>query len=436
MAQTRRSLLAAPVAGALTGGLAGGRAAGADAAGPTEPPSAAALLERYVALGGKASGGPGDLACGEWMAQWLTTRGFSVERQAFDAPFFEATETSFQIGEARAAVIPQAIVRPTGPDGIEGPVLVRDPEDAASPATDAIVVIRLPYGRWSTAAAPAVRGPVEAALKAGARAVVLITSGPSGEALALNADGRAPMFAAPVAVLAPKDAPALIKAARSGARGVLRITGQAGRRETFNLIGRKDGGRGRWLVVSTPRSGWFGCAGERGPGVAAWMMLADWASRANLPVDLAFVCNSGHEYENLGAEHLLDKAAPPPDQTRFWLHLGANLAARDWHELGGRLAPLPSADPQRFLLASPDLIAPCRAAFKGLAGLEAPYPLGAGAAGELTHIAAAGYTRVAGVFGAHRFHHAAGDDARCVDASLVDAAFQAARRLLSDPRIL
>ena len=32
--------------------------------------------------------------------------------------------------------------------------------------------------------------------------------------------------------------------------------------------------------------------------------------------------------------------------------------------------------------------------------------------------------------------HCHGDKFYCVDASLVDAAFQAARRLLSDPRIL
>jgi len=423
MTPTRRSLLATP--------LATGLAPSTALAGPIAP-SAAALLERYAAFGGKASGGAGDIACGEWMAAWLNARGFALERQGFDAPFFEIDEAWLQVGEARAAVIPQAIVTPTGAGGIEGPVLVRAPEDASAPANGAIVVIRLPYARWSSAASPAVRGPVEAALSAGALAVVLITTGPSGEALALNADGRARMFQSPVAVLAPKEAPALIAAAKSGTRGVLRITGRGGRRPSFNLIGRRDRGHGQWLVVSTPRSGWFTCAGERGPGVAVWMMLADWASRSNLPVDLAFVCNSGHEYENLGAQHLLEAAAPSPDQTRLWLHLGANVAARDWHELGGRLAPLPSADPQRFLMASSELLAPCRDAFAGLPGLESPYPLGAGTSGELAHIAAAGYRRVVGVFGAHRLHHAAIDDVRCVEAKPMEAVFQAACRLLKD----
>lgn len=427
MTPTRRTLLATPL---LTG------LATSQVSAPSNAPSAAALLERYVAFGNKASGGVGDIACGEWMAAWLSDRGFLVERQGFDAPFFEINEAWLQVGEARAAVIPQAIVTPTGPEGVSGPILVRTPEDAGAPAGGAIVIIKLPYARWSSALSPAVRGPVMAALSAGAVAVVLITTGPSGEALALNADGRAPLFRSPVAVLGPKDAPALIAAAKSGVAGVLKITGRGGRRPSFNLIGRRDLGRGQWLVISTPRSGWFTCAGERGPGVAVWMMLADWASRSNLPVDLAFVCNSGHEYENLGAQHMLDAAAPAPDRTRLWLHLGANVAARDWHELGGRLAPLPSADPQRFLMASSELIPACGAAFSGLPGLEAPYALGGGASGELAHIAAAGYRRVVGIFGAHRLHHAATDDMRCIETKPVEAVFLAVRRLLEQRGIL
>ena len=54
------------------------------------------------------------------------------------------------------------------------------------------------------------------------------------------------------------------------------------------------------------------------------------------------------------------------------MHLGAAVAARDWHERGAQLSPLPSADPQRFLLASGALLNAARAAFAGQPGLEAP----------------------------------------------------------------
>lgn len=64
--------------------------------------------------------------------------------------------------------------------------------------------------------------------------------------------------------------------------------------------------------------------------------------------------------------------APPVAATRFWLHLGANVAARDWHELPGKWAPLPSDDSQRILSIIPDLLPLTRAIFAGQIGYEAP----------------------------------------------------------------
>lgn len=428
MLPTRRTMVAASLASPLA--VAAPAATVAAIGGADELKAAERALAFYVDQGVKASGGPGDLAVGAWMEEALRANGFKTERQSFVAPFFDVSEASLTVGPATATVIPQAIVVPTPLDGVEGRLVNRSPWNAGQPAAGAIVLLQLPHARWSSAAVDAVRKPVTAAIAAGAAAVVLVTTGPSGEALALNADGGKPMFERPVATLAPRDAAPFFKAAAAETSARLKITGAGGRRDTFNLIGRLDRGHARWLVVSTPRSGWFTCAGERGPGVAVWALLADWAAKANLPVNLAFVCNSGHEYENLGATHLLDAAAPPPSATAFWLHLGANVAARDWHEAGQRMEPLPSPDPQRFLLATPELLPTCRRAFAGQAGLEAPYPLSSGAAGELTHIVAAGYPKIAGVFGAHRFHHARADDARCVAAAPVTAAASACRNLI------
>lgn len=142
--------------------------------------------------------------------------------------------------------------------------------------------------------------------------------------------------------------------------------------------------------------------------------------------NLAFVCNSGHEYEYLGASEALKAIAPAPADTRFWLHLGANVAACDWHEGTGQA--LPSIDPQRFLAVDPALVPLARAVFAGHAGYENPYPNDKLAAGELVEIIAAGYRPAAGAFGIHRYHHVAEDDARCVSADSVAttaAVFQA-----------
>jgi hypothetical protein len=377
-------------------------------------PDVMRILERYDSFGDKASGGPGDTACGEWLEGELKALGYACARQAFDAPAFEG-EARLTCGSATAALIPQAIVRPTPRSGVTGPLSIA----GRGAAGGGVALVVLPYARWSTIKGEPERR-VRAAIAAGAEAVVLVTTGPTREAVALNAPLEPALFDRPVAILAPKDAGPFVEAAQSGASANLVIEGRAFRRPAFNLTARLDRGPEKTLVISTPRSGWFGCAGERGSGLAAWLLLARWAAGARLPVNLTLVATSGHEYEYAGGELYIAQMAPKPAETALWVHVGANAAARDWHERGPILSPLPSADPQRFLLASAPLLDAARAAFAGLPGLEAAYAADPkAAAGELASILHAGYGPVIGLFGVHRYHHTRGDDLRCVSAELV-----------------
>ncbi|MCM8732480.1 hypothetical protein ACFO8O_16095 [Hephaestia sp. GCM10023244] len=391
----------------------------------------AADLKRYVDFGPKPAGGAADTAVGAWLAESLAALGFTIARQSFDAPFFTPVTTSLAIDGEITPVLPLPIVVPTPATGIAAPLVAIDHAGRSEHAlAGAIALLELPFGRWSSALAKPIRAPIDAAIAAGAAAVVVITTGPTGKVIALNSDGRAPLFPRPVALLAPDRSAALIDAASGGRRATLTVTGTSGRRRAFNFVGRLDRGHGRWLVVSTPRSGWFTCAGERGGGVAAWLALARWAAADLRGHDLAFVCNTGHEYENLGAEHALETAVPKPAETAMWLHLGANLAARDWHDLLGTLGPLPSVDPQRYLCVSPPLLDAASQAFAGQPGFEHPYPSTLVAAGELTNVIRAGYGKVAGIFGSHRFHHVAEDDGRCIVVPPVHDAIEGFKRLI------
>ena len=395
----------------------------------SEVASVDADLRRYIGFGSKQAGGAGDIACGNWLAAELEKAGYAVERQDVSTPYFTPARAELVCGSAKANVWPQPIVIPTGAAGTTGRLVYVDPRGRAhGDLSGAIALVDLPAQRWSTALAKPIREPVTAAFAAGAKAAVIVTNGPTNKIIALNADGRKPMFPGPVALLAPEDAAPFAAAAANGDTATLFVTGEGGRRPAFNLAGRIDRGRGRWLAVSTPRSGWFTCAGERGPGVAVWLQLARWAAEAVRDHDLAFVCNSGHEYEYLGAAEALKAIAPPPERTRFWLHLGANVCARDWHEGTGK--PLPSVDPQRFLAISPALLPLARDVLVGEVGLEAPYSSAELAAGELVEIIAAGYAPAAGVFGIHRFHHVAGDDGRCVSARSVTGTAARFQRLV------
>jgi hypothetical protein len=255
----------------------------------------------------------------------------------------------------------------------------------------------------------------------------VITNGPTGKIIALNADGRQVMFPGPVALLAPEDAKPFLDAAIEREPATLHTDGTGGHRPAFNFVGRLDRGKKHWLAISTPRSGWDTCAGERGGGIAAWLWLARWASASVRDYNLAFVCNSCHEYEYLGASQSIKAIAPKPEDTFFWLHLGANVAALDWHEGVGKLMPLPNVDAQRYISVSPTLLPLTKAVFAGHPGFEVPFSSDVLSAGELDEIRAAGYRSVSGCFGVHRYHHIADDDARCVSAATTAttaAAFQ------------
>ncbi len=409
---SRRAVLGAPAV------LFAASAAGAET--PGSDAEAQRILERYQAFGDKAAGGPGDTASGEWLEGELNGLGFTCRRQTYDVPTFEG-EATLTSGTARAGLIPQAIVAPTSDAGLSGPLYVA----GSGRGGQGIALLILPYARWSTAVGQIARR-VQAVLDGGASAVVIVTTGPTGEALALNAPVDKPLFDKPVAVMAPKDAEPFLQAAIRGEVATLRVAGRSFRRPAFNVTATLDLGAASTLVISTPRSGWFGCAGERGSGMAAWLMLVRWAASARLPVNIALVATSGHEYENEGGERFIHELAPGPDKTALWVHLGANVAARDWHERGTVLSPLPGADSQRYLLASPSLVTSARVAFDGQPGLEQVYPADpALAAGELGNVLRAGYSPAIGIFGSHRFHHARADDLRSVSAPLIPPVVEA-----------
>jgi hypothetical protein len=412
MLSSRREFLA--VAGA--GSLAAGSATAA-------PPHLAEdllwlqqILERYDGFGVKASGGPGDVASGAWLEEMLGGWGYACRRQPFEVPWFETRRATLSSGDARAAVLPQAIVAPTGALGSTAPLrLASDHGDL----TDAIALLVLPYKRWGALADPHVAQPLANAFGRGAVAAVLVTTGPTGEAIALNVTTHKPGFARPVAILAPKDARPFLAAAAQGSPATLVVDGEGGRRTAFNVIARLDRQAPKTVIVSTPRSGWFHCAAERGSGLAVWLSLARWLARADHGVNIELLATSGHEYEYLGGEHYLAQA-PGPAVTRLWTHIGASAAARDWHEMAPALRPLPSADSQRILTATPGLVTSVREAFHGVSGLEATYIADrTTAGGELVNVLDAGYETTIGLYGSHRYFHTRADDMRCTAADLV-----------------
>jgi hypothetical protein len=381
----------------------------------TPPDNVKRDLERYISFGVKASGSTGDNACGSWLQAELRHLGFEICHQTFSVPYFNARRSELAIAHHTASVIPQGIVVQTSTQGVTGHLVRIDPTlPIEGSLSGAIALVDLPHSRWVSALQKPIRDSVNAAIGLGACAVLIVTNGPTQKAIALNTDGTKPMFNVPVGILAPEQASPFFAAATRGARASFFLTGENGHRDAFNFVGSLDRSQSKWIIVSTPRSGWFTCAGERGPGIAIWLALARWVPDSFPNHNLAFICSSAHEYEYLGADQVIRDVAPRPEVTAIWLALGASIAARDWQSLLPPLLPLPSADPQRYLVVSPTILDIAKHAFSGQSGIESPYTTERFTAGELTPIHNAGYKTVAGFFGAHRFLHTEEDDERCI----------------------
>jgi hypothetical protein len=383
-------------------------------------------LTRHAAFGDKFSAGPGDLATADWIAARLRASGDAVDTPTFAAPYFVKRATRLAAGDVTVEVMAQAPVTVTGPAGITAPLGLVDGA-AGGDVNGRIAVIVFPNARH--AALFAERGvgqTVTAAARAGAKAIVMVTTGPTGEAIALNCpeDG---LVHVPAVVLAPTQAAAIVEAARRGVEATLVVDGDATHKPSPNVIGRVTRGD-RWIAISTPRSGWFGCVGERGTGTALFLELADWAPK-RFPNHSVFVMNTGgHEYFFAGS-HRAVMQAPPPPATAVWVHVGATVAVRDSQERNGVLTMLDTADPQRSLMVTETARAAATDAFRGLSGLATPTPIRAGA-GELSAFTDRGYTTAFAVIGTHRQFHTVQDTLACVDARLIVPVLRAHQRTM------
>jgi hypothetical protein len=384
-------------------------------------------LEKHAGFGDKFSAGDGDNATASWIAERLRASGYGVQESAFDAPYFVRRAARLSTGTLAVDVVPQAPVVTTGSGGVTARLVLVEGETVETSVADRIALVIAPFGRHAALFPDRGIGrTVKHVVAQGAAAVVLVTTGPTGEAVALNAPER-PFVDAPMAILAPKLSVALVEAARGGAEATLLVDGEATHRPCRNIVAKIERGQ-RWIALSTPRSGWYGCVAERGTGTAVFLELADWAADRFSGHSVFAMNTGGHEYFFAGSHRVIDRA-PPPADTVVWAHIGATLAAREAEQRDGRWVMLDSADPQRSLMASDGMRELAAGAFRGLTGLEEATPVRA-QAGELSTFTDRGYENAFAVIGVHRWFHTVGDTLDCVHSGLLVPVLEAHRRTI------
>jgi hypothetical protein len=367
-------------------------AGGAMSAAAADPLSGAALyadVQAYAALGPHRTGTAGDAATTAWMLRALDAAGYRTATQGFDYPVFALEAAELILGERRIAGFP---------------VWTPKAGDVAGALGREIAVVRFPYGTGAGLGAATYRAPIEAAIHAGAAAVVVVVDHPLGELAALNAEPNVAPWPVPVLQVAGREAQALA----SGSPARVRIAGASHVAGAENVVARRPG-PGRALVISTPKSGWMTCSGERGSGVAIWLALARWLA-AQPQHDVTLVAASGHEVDGYGGHLFAEHQAPAPAETKLWLHIGANVACYDFALSDGVITRLPGPPKQRLLACSEVLLPVARAAFAGQPGYATPTDIDVQPApGEVAYYQKLGYRPIVGVVGSHPLHHTARD---------------------------
>ena len=163
--------------------------------------------------------------------------------------------------------------------------------------------------------APQLDEVVTRARVSGADAAVLATTGAGGRLVALN---RAPVLGGGFpAVLVPGSALPMLRQAAVH----LELDTRLEPSESATVIGHLGPGDATHpVVLTTPLSGWFCCAGERGTGIAIALQLAkELAERWPVMV----VGTTGHELHFLGLRRFLDAHDLQPSAV---IHLGASWA--------------------------------------------------------------------------------------------------------------
>ncbi len=404
----------------------GAAALKASAAQATPDPLAGEALyadvKTYVSLGEHRTGTAGDAATTVWLDHSLSAAGFAVERQGFDYPVFDLDRADLTVGGHRIEGFPYWTPQTTPQAGLTAPLsLARRP--------GSIALVDLPLGAGAGLDAPPPK-EISDAVATNPVAVVAITETALGELAALNRNPKTPPWPVPILLVPGREAERLKAEAASGRLATVRLEGRTRTGSAYNVIGRRPG-PGKHLVISTPKSGWFHCAGERGTGIAIWLGLARWLA-ATTAHNLTVVAASGHEFDGYGAHHFTETLAPKPSETMLWVAIGANVAVYDFALKNGEIVRQPGPPRNRTLGCSGRLLANAAEAFAGQVGYDNPLDLDThNAPGELSTFRAIGYRPLVGLVAANPLHHTRRDLSDVTDGSQLELVARGLKALIS-----
>jgi hypothetical protein len=247
------------------------------------------VIRTYEAQGFHRTGTDVDRVSGDWLADEVRQIGAEPTLEEFPLSRVDPVAASLVLNDRKIEGLPFFDGAFTSPAGIAGPLGTLD-SDASIGLTE------IPPNAAATGALG------DARRQHRHQAIVVITRGTRPGFCPSNADSFLRSFGPPVLQVASEAAPSLAHCARQGATVLLTAHVERTPTQACNVITRVPGKdkSAAPVVVMTPRSGWWGCASERGGGLACWLEIMRAVRDAKPVRDVLFVASSGHELGHLG----------------------------------------------------------------------------------------------------------------------------------------
>lgn len=361
---------------------------------------------RYASMGDHRTGSQADLETSDWIAEEMRASGFDVTLSSWPLRQFFIKECWIRVYGQTLEAFPLWFPKEIGSEPLEAELTLVSDWGKLDHVKDKVVLVEFPEIMVTLKSGHAEL--IMALAEAGALAILGCAPHESGEIYGQNVippHNQTP-WPIPVLCVAPRDWHVLENAAGLGDTITAKLSGiddiDAKAVSLFGTLNRGDD----WIIISTPQSGWFRSAGERGTGVALLLGLIKWANAQSGGPSILIMSNPGHEIGHIGMHHALETFnLPTPERVQFWLHLGSSIATQSWEQKDGQCSPS-GPEPESWLLCSEDLIKPLEQGFQSLPHISPKvFDL---QNGEIRWILERGYSGFA-LMGPHRAFHLPSD---------------------------
>jgi Peptidase family M28 len=280
------------------------------------------VIEGYDAQGNHRTGTPADNSSAEWLAKRVHDAGAEPSLEPFALSRIDPQSCYVRITDRRIGGMPLFDATFTDAEGVRG-TLGPIGSDAE------IGLAESEPSRLTEPGSEAQRARVSAVRQAKHKAVILLTRGTKPGLFLLNAPAFKAPFGPPTLQISSAEGEWLKVQAQQRAEATLVAHVERTETQALNVTAHIAGSDPSLapLVVTTPRSGWWQCASERGGGIGCWLEMIRVLAAGRPARDCFFVAMSGHEISWLGADAYMARRQDLPKRALAFVHFGANVGA-------------------------------------------------------------------------------------------------------------